>query len=231
MLKNLSWQLVFLPLMLLVGGKALAQKSKNMPFYDDKKVRYGFQIGLYQARLNLTNSTYFANGDDSTQWIQPIDKFGFSLGFILNIKLKDELWAVRILPNVSFYEREITFGYANSTHTELFESTFIELPILLKYKSVRRNNHRMYMIGGLMAGLEVGNKRESLAENSLVTEKFALEVQYGFGFDLYFEMFKFAPEIRFSHGLTNSLVQNGNIYARNLDRISTHKITVFLNFE
>lgn len=218
-------------LLLLFQTNAWAQKSRNMPFYDDKKIHYGFQIGLHYADFGIKHSRLFTERADSTQYIQSEATPGFSLGFILNFKLVNELWSLRLLPTVSFYDRAVNFYYPKSQHTEVFESTFLEIPIMLKYKSVRRQNLRMYMTAGLMGGFEVGSKRDALSERSLTTNKYNLEVQYGFGCDMYFEMFKFAPELRFSHGLVNNLNQNGSQYARSLERITTHRITLYFNFE
>lgn len=218
-------------LILLFQTSAWAQKSRNMPFYDDKKIHYGFQIGLHYSDLGIKHSRLFTERADTVQYIYTEAMPGFSLGFILNFKLVNELWSIRLLPTVSFYDRLVKFKYPKSEHSEIFESTFLEIPIMLKYKSVRRQNLRMYMTAGFMGGFEVGSKRDALSERSLTTSKYNLEVQYGFGCDMYFEMFKFAPELRFSHGLVNILNKNGSQYSQNIDRLTTHRITLYFNFE
>lgn len=212
-------------------GFSQKQKTKNLPFYDEKKLHYGFQIGLHNAYYNVKHSEKFVGDGDSTVSIIPNATAGFSLGFILNFKLKDELWNLRLLPAVVFYDRKVDFQYPNTLKTQRFETTVIEFPVLLKYQSVRRNNLRMYMTGGFMASYEVGNKRAELDDNGLVTKSTNLEVQYGAGFDIYFDMFKFSPEIRFSHGLMNVMLDNGSAFARSIDRLTTHKVAIYINFE
>ncbi len=207
------------------------QKSRNMPFYDEKKLHYGFQIGLHSSTFLVKHSDFFAQNSDSTVAITPNFNSGFSLGFILNFRLKDDLWDIRFLPNVVFYERNITFSYPNSVKQELFESTFIDLPIIFKYKSLRRNNHRFYLFAGLTPSFKVGSKREELLDKSLLTKNFNLQTEYGIGWDKYMSMFKLSPEIRFSHGMTNMLLPNGYTYSNNINRLLSHKVALVFNFE
>jgi Outer membrane protein beta-barrel domain len=231
MIQKAFMSLLFVALLLVSGSSWAQRKSKNLPFYDDKFLHYGFQIGLHNANYAIQHSDFFAKNGDSTQYVTPLASPGFSLGFILNFRMKDELWALRILPSVGFYERKVLYGYPQSIHEEQFESTFLEIPVLIKYKSVRRTNFRMYMTGGFMLGYEVGNKRDALTDNSLSTEHLNFEIQYGVGADIYFDMFKFSPELRFSHGLTNMMVRNNNRYDRQLQELTTHKVAFYLNFE
>jgi hypothetical protein len=230
-------------LLVLLAHDASAQKkrnntgygrSKNLPTYDDRVLRYGFQLALHQSRFNIRHSDFFANDGDSTTAVRPKWSPGFMLGLITSFRLGNELWNLRFVPNVSFYERSIEYQYRNNPenlHSETFENTMIELPVLLKYKSVRRGNHRMYMIGGFSANFKVAGKKERLNDLQLQSINQNLEVCYGIGWDLYFEFFKFAPELRFSHGIPNLLIKNGNRVSNSLDRLTTHRVTLILNFE
>ena len=54
----------------------------------------------------------------------------------------------------------------------------------------------MYMIGGVKPGIEAsGKKDKTKAELEIKGTNLSLEA--GFGFDLYYPLFKFSPEIRF----------------------------------
>ncbi len=209
-------------------------RSKNLPTYDDRVLRYGFQLGLHQSRFNIRHSDFFANNGDSTTAVHPKWSPGFMLGLITSFRLGNELWNLRFVPNVSFYERSIEYQYRNNPenlHNEIFENTMIEFPVLLKYKSLRRGNHRMYMVSGLSANFKVAGKKERLNDLQLQSINQNIEVCYGIGWDLYFEFFKFAPELRFSHGIPNLLIKNGNAASNNLDRLTTHRVALILNFE
>jgi len=215
---------------------AQRQKTRNLPFYDEKKLHYGFAIGLHQSRLHIQQySDLFANRDDldTLKAAYPLSSPGFSLGIILNARLGNELWNLRFVPNVCFYERTTKYDFkGGSSISDLTESTYIELPLLVKYKSLRRNNTRFYMIGGLSYNIKVGGKKE-LLDNNLLTSDSNVEIQYGVGWDRYLDLFKFALELRFSHGLPNilSVSDSKKQLSDPIGRLTTHKITLYLNFE
>ncbi|WMJ75666.1 porin family protein [Cytophagaceae bacterium ABcell3] len=221
--------------MLLFSGKDIYAQSRqrtelNLPFYDDKRMHYGFTLGMNAARFNLTHSNYYLESDTLTSALSP-GRPGFSLGFIVNMKFAD-YFDLRLLPTVSFYERTVVYRYRGGAFEEQQnESTFIEFPLLVKYKSQRRGNMRMYAVGGVKAGIEAGANKRDRGDDQLRVNTMDFAIEYGAGLDFYFPLFKFSPEIRLSHGLVNLLSRDPNIYARSLNRLNTHTISLFLHFE
>ena len=139
---------------------------------------------------------------------------------------------------MAFYEHRLTYLYTSLSSNEprsneqIIETTVVELPILIKYKSERRGNVRMYMVGGLKPGIEASGKNKiENATSELEVKGASLNADFGFGFDLYYPLFKFSPEIRFSKGLTNMLDNPNNPFGQPLDRINTNTITVYLLFQ
>ena len=227
---------------LLNGRGAQAQSEMkyrrvHLEDYDDKSIRYGFLFAAPVTRFNIKyNSGYAqpasATGDSTYQLYSP-NQVGFRVGFIMNAILSEH-WDVRLTPAVSIYSRSVEYRYTGGTSkSELRESTWVELPLLFKYKSKRRMNSRMYMVGGASVGMETNvRKREVTGSSRLLTKNTDLAVEYGIGFEQFFEFFKFAPELRFSHGLVNLYqpVQNAN-FNRGLQRLTTHTVTLYLTFE
>lgn len=222
-------------------GKTVKRKGQNLVSYDNRLLHYGFFLGLNRSGFRVNASPYFnkqlvdtsLKSDAKLYAINPIASAGFSTGFILNIRLFDLLDA-RVLPTVSFYQRYVDFRYQNdSVVTELKQSTFsfIEVPILLKYKSQRRNNTRMYMLAGIKPAIEVGSKKGEIQDDRLRSTTFDFNLEYGFGFDLYYPLFKFSPEIRFSHGFSNLRNKDPNVYSQSIRKMYTHTITLYFNFE
>jgi hypothetical protein len=206
--------------------------EKNNPNYDDRKLTYGFLIGVHTSTYQINYSDAFVTPDmDHIHSVEPNWKAGFSIGFITNYRLNEQL-DVRITPLVAFYEHELKYNYIDNTpsKTKLVETTVVELPILLKYKSERRGNVRMYMIGGIKPGIEAAGQKESKSATVTVkTENLSLEA--GFGFDFYYPLFKFSPEIRFSHGIMNMLDNKSNEFGAPLDRINTNTISIYFLFQ
>lgn len=225
-----SWLIVVLALLSFTELKAQDPKWTNLPTYDDKFMHYGFSLGLNTSTFRYKLSDQFFNGD-TVMSIKPQASVGFTLGFISNLRLGDK-FDLRLLPTVGFYERTMKYTYALGTEKiQTIESTFIELPLLVKYKSQRRKNGRMYLIGGFKACLEAGSKKKERKASDLRTNSFDLAIDYGLGFDIYYPLFKFSPEIRFSHGLVNLLQQDNNAYSKSLMKLTSHTVTIYLHFE
>ena len=206
---------------------------KNNPNYDDKKISYGFLIGLHSSALQLKYSDQFVTpAFDSVYAVQPAWSAGFSLGFIVNFRAAEYL-DFRLTPKVSFYEYKVKYVYTNRSSVEqVVSSTMVEFPFLAKYKSARRGNVRMYMVGGITPGIEASGKKDlESSTNRLELERFNVSLEGGFGFDLYYPLFKFSPEIRFSRGLIDVLGNTTNEFGAPLKAAYMNNVTVYLLFQ
>jgi hypothetical protein len=205
--------------------------EKNIGFYDDKDVRFGFLLGGGQNSFYLKYSNKFLAGSDTVLAASP--KWGYTfptIGAMVAFKLND-FFFVRTIFQYQFYQRNIEFRLKNGdSQTQIVQSSSLELPVLLKYKSLRRGNVGMYMIAGIKPTFIIGGSRFE-ATQAFKTNDLDLSVEYGFGFDLYYTYFKLAPEIRFSHGLVNMNASDNNIYNNSLKRITTHNVSLILNFD
>lgn len=206
---------------------------RNNPNYDDRKLTYGFLIGLHTTTYQLKYAdVYGTPAMDTLHSVIPSWKPGFALGFIINYKLNDVL-DLRLTPSVGFYEHEVTYRYTDNSPQEsrLVETTMVEFPVLLKYKSARRGNVRMYMVGGVKPAFEASGQKEMENSETLEVKTTNLHLEAGFGFDLYFPLFKFSPEIRYSRGIVDMLGNRTNPFGRPLDRVNTNTITVYFLFQ
>ena len=89
----------------------------------------------------------------------------------------------------------------------------------------------MYMLAGIKPGLEVGSKKNEIQNDRLRSTTFDFSFEYGFGFDFYYPLFKFSPEIRFSHGIVNLCNADPNAYSQSIKKMYTHTVTLYFNFE
>jgi len=215
----------------LLGFSALGQGKRNIQvhdeFYDEKPMHFGFMFGL-------TSSNYYANGFPSVLvnnvtgeplTLTSPKTFGFQIGGIVNYALSKHV-EVKSGLNIALYDRQIQF-----TNEDLIsrESTWLEIPLLLKFRSVRRQNHRMYLISGVKLGLEANVKKKNTAVTANTSE---LSLEYGIGFERFYRFFKFSPEIRISHGLNNLFVPPGsNVSYSKLSQLNSHTISLIFNFE
>ena len=238
--------------LLLSAGSVLAQHSghhfmwakRNNPEYDRRKITYGFSIGIHTSAYQVKYSEKFiADQLDTLTSIDPPFVPGFSLGFLVNYRLHDML-DIRIMPKAGFYTHELTYRYLTSRDldlrqegiqkfkTQIFETTMVEIPVLIKYKSMRRGNVRMYMVGGVTPALEASGKKDVQSSSSNFTiTKGNLSLDAGMGFDLYFPLFKLSPEIRFSKGIVNILGKESSSFKEPLISMNTNTISVYFIFQ
>lgn len=229
--------------------KTRDQSNINLPTYDKRLLHYGFYIGLNHSRFRAVNSQFFADqisdleNPNPIAAIKPRGGTGLTVGFILNLRVADN-FDLRALPNVVFFQRSVDFHFGKRTlgqtaisgdsivtHLNQTTFSFVELPILLKFKSDRRQNMRMYVLAGIKPALEVGSYLSKVDDSFLRSNTNDFSLDYGFGAELYYPMFKFSPEIRFSHGVNNMRFPDSNIYARSIKSLFTHTVTLYFNFE
>lgn len=235
---DIHWSKIALSVLvvLICSSAAWSQRQVgiNNPNYDDRFISYGFLIGIHTSAYQLKYSDEFVSRSmDSVYSISPRWSGGFSLGFIVNMRVADFL-DIRALPTVAFYEHSLEYQRLDlPVVNELVETTVVELPILLKYKSERRGNVRMYFVGGVKPGLEASGKNdvESVGDDNLNIREFNMSVDVGFGVDLYYPLFKFSPEIRFSRGIQNMLGTAQNEFSAGIDRLNTNTITLYFLFQ
>jgi hypothetical protein len=223
-------------LLLLCTPKAFSQRntSDNLPSYDERWLHYGFLVGIHTSTFRVQYSDQFLDMD-SLHSVMPANSFGFSLGLIANLRLAQYL-DLRLMPEVVFYQHKVDYNYISNGQSDpvvqTLETTFVEFPILFKYKSVRRDNFRWYLIGGVEPGIDAtGKKNKEDPSQTIVLEKSNLSAQFGFGLDLYFPLFKFSPEIRFSRGLVNMMADEDSPYHEPLSKMYTNTVTLYLLFE
>ena len=231
------YKVIAVAVSMLCALQSEAQKTrwveKNNPNYDNRKLTYGFLIGIHSSIYQIKYSDKFVTPAlDTVSAVLPSWSSGFSLGFIVNYRLTEFL-DLRLTPEVAFYENKVRYQFTNDPPIdETVENTIVEFPILLKYKSERRGNIRMYMVGGVKPGIEAsGKKNVDQTKPTLEIKETHLNLEAGFGFDLYYPLFKFSPEIRFSRGLLNMLGNTTNEFGQPLQRVNTNTITLYLLFQ
>jgi hypothetical protein len=225
---------VVLLIIVLSAGTLHAQTLRgrtNNPGYDERKFSYGFLIGLHRTAYQIKYSDEFVTGMPDLHSVEADWRGGFALGFIVNYRAAEFL-DLRVTPTVAFYEHLLRYRFTDrTTKEELVETTMVELPLLLKYKSARRDNIRAYMIGGVKPAIEASGKKTEDNQKGLDVKGFDLSLEAGIGLDLYFPLFKFSPEIRFSHGIMDILDNRENEFGKPLKYVNTNTITLILLFQ
>ncbi|MDC0116651.1 PorT family protein [Flavobacteriaceae bacterium] len=201
-------------------------KISNLQNFDQKKIHFGYYIGLNNYNYKLD----YLNNPNSDERINIENSFGFSVGLIGDLKLRKNL-NLRFEPGLK--TNKLNVLYPNDEEREI-KSTYIQLPLLLKYSAKRYNNIRPYVLGGLSTSFNLSSNQDNPQDNSsnvfrVKTNTFYYEL--GFGIDFYLQYFKFSPSIRGVFSLKNELIPDNtstSIYTGNIDKMSTRAI--FINF-
>ena len=201
-------------------------KISNLQNFDQKKIHFGYYIGLNNYNYKLD----YLNNPNSDERINIENSFGFSVGLIGDLKLRKNL-NLRFEPGLK--TNKLNVLYPNDEEREI-KSTYIQLPLLLKYSAKRYNNIRPYVLGGLSTSFNLSSNQDNPQDNSsnvfrVKTNTFYYEL--GFGIDFYLQYFKFSPSIRGVFSLKNELIPDNtstSIYTGNIDKMSARAI--FINF-
>jgi hypothetical protein len=244
----------FTSLVFVIPFDTLAQRQKveNMPTYDYSKYHFGFILAVNQMLFTIRpvenlHRTYFdsiaaaeINADSALIYsIESEPTYGFTVGIVSNLRLGN-YFDLRFVPSLSFGERNLDYRFMRFPDSLLIDvrknvpSTFVEFPFHLKYKSKRQGNFRAYLLGGFTYRLDLSSQAKKKKETGQVLVKLNRNDIYGdlgFGFDFYFEWFKFGTELTMSYGFFDMLKHENNIYTEGIDKLSSKVFQLTFTFE
>lgn len=231
--------IVFSFLFLMFSGDSLfAQKQKilNLPKYDRQRFHFGFILGINKTDFVIDRVASFSL-IDSLYTVESKGTSGFNLQIVTNMRM-GEHFDLRFLPGLAFASRNLIYSFEkgrplSNVVTKKVESTFVELPLDVKFKSARLNNFRAYVLGGVKYSIDMVSQAKVKAKDKeyvkLQRNDYGYEI--GVGCDFYLPMFKFSPEIKMYHGLRNLLVKDDLVYSKSLDGLFSKMFTLSLTFE
>jgi Outer membrane protein beta-barrel domain len=235
---HLHWRKIGLILVLACFQISVSAQTKvyNRRFlenYDDKEIHFGFYFGTGFSRLDPLHSEYFIDNTNDAVSVTSPAKFAFKVGLVVN-KYLDRRWDIRTTPGINISSKELKYDIFGSTPiSNARDLDYFELPVLVKYKSERRKNSRMYMVAGANFLVETNiRKGQSSLIAKLPTKTADLCLEYGFGFEQFLEFGKFSGELRFSHGIKNLYQADATKnYTKGIDVLKSHTVTIYLFFE
>lgn len=222
-------------LLFITSSTAFAQLDavKNLPKYDKQKYHFGFLIGFNFANFNVKHIDDFTLLD-SIYRVEPLGKSGFNLGIVTNMRL-GEHWDLRFVPELQFSQRDLEYTFQTTTGVSQItikpiESTYLNFPVDLKFKSQRVGNYRAFVTAGVKYGIDMVSQKKVENQNKELVKLERQDYGYsiGLGFDFYLEMFKFSPEIKMYTGLRNLKADDPLIFTTSIDKL--YAKTFFLSF-
>ena len=213
------------------------QKPKNRSWYDDKLLHFGFSLGLNTMDFNITPSQTYLSTDSLYPEVSRLNP-GINIQIVTDYHPANH-FDIRFLPGVSFGQRNIRY-YKNkvfSNQQVKLESSFLEFPLLLKYKGDRLNNVRPYLVGGLNYRYDLAGKKEFDDEKPVFirVKRSDLYYEMGAGLDFYLTYFKLSIELKMSTGLGNVIVNEAypgqEQYRNAIDKMKSQIWVLAFHFE
>ena len=227
---------LLLVLLSLMGGSAMGQMFAHQ--YDIRRFNLGFMLGANMSYVKVQYGALapFSSKPGDVRSVDILPTPGINIGMITNLNLGYN-WDLRFIPQVSLQERrfQYTFNaadFSDSLVNKTVESSWVHLPLLLKFKSDLYKNHRMYVLFGGSAEFNLVSDERALNNPDLIRiKRFNAQLEFGAGFDLYTSKVKISPEIRYSLGLLNIYSPENFALASTLKGIQAHTISLIFNFE
>ncbi len=235
--------------LILISFLFLAETS-NAQLFRKEKVTYDANQGRGTTDNNLLRWGYFlgfSSYDFNFDYNNDLRDIsierspGFNVGLIGNLRINKFL-DLRLEPGLLITTRILHYSptYFQGTSpsasdlTREVKSTYIHVPLLLKFSTKRINNFKPFIVGGISTALNLSSNQDNPNDNSngqFRTKKNSLFYELGFGIDLYLYNFKFTPSIRGLFGINDELVRDkdpNSPWTSNIASMQTRG--VFINF-
>jgi hypothetical protein len=187
------------------------QKPKNESWYDEKLIHFGFSLGFNAMDFNITPSQTHLASDSVYPEVSKLNP-GINIQIITDLRPAKHI-DIRFLPGVSFGQRVVKFYKGREIYNDhqRLESSFLEFPLLLKFKGDRLNNVRPYVVGGFNYRYDLAAKKDFDDEKPVFIriKKPDLYYELGAGLDFYLPYFKLSVELKMSNGMSDILVREG----------------------
>jgi hypothetical protein len=214
----------------------------NIPNDDKLPLNWGYFVGLNQFdyQISYLNPSYNTNSSEEVTEILVQKSTGFNVGLIGEMRI-NELLDLRLEPG--FYSGKTTLEFKNQNlitekdSIREIKSTYINVPLLLKFSANRIGNWRPFIVGGPYAAINLSSKENSIDDNKSGTfkvKKWNYGYQIGVGIDIYLSYFKFTPSIRGVFSITDDAIRDADPqspWTANIHKMRSRGVFLVLTFE
>ncbi len=236
-LKHLFFIVLLIVVSLSVQGQSKKKKVPNLSTFDQKPLHFGFLIGINTMDFSILHSGAATAENGNNPIYAEVESLtpGINLGIVSSLRLNKN-FNLRVLPGISFGQRNISYIDAEGNKEDeplQIKSTFIEMPILIKYNSARISNYKPYLVAGINPRYDLAKSKQ----DGLSLNKLDLYYEVGFGIDSYLNYFRFTTEFKISIGLRDVLDHEGTgdmvdlPYTQAIDKMTSRIFVLNFYFE
>ena len=183
-------------ILILSVNNSQAQRRDIVEYHqnwDEQVVFWGYYIGINKKDYKISYLTTTPN-------IVVTASAGFNVGLIGDLKLHNNI-SLRLEPGLSSNTKTLAFTHINGGAKDSIRevnSTYLRIPLLLKFNTNRLNNIRPYLIGGVSYDYNFSSNQDNPDDNyegefRMKKNNFTYEI--GAGIDIYLPYFIFSPSI------------------------------------
>jgi hypothetical protein len=209
---------------LCFGQKYRQERYKN---FDKKLFHFGFMLGI-----NSSDFTVYQRNDAYQKYglvsISNNSQPGGQLGILTTMKLGTPMLRLRFLPTLSFQERVLNYrsldslNFKNGVGEERINSTNLDFPLMLQFRTKRYNNFIAYALFGIQYSMDLQSSEkasQNYIDPFIKIKKNDLQWQIGGGVEFFAPYFKFGLELKYSHGFKNSFIQDWTPVSNPIDQL------------
>ena len=217
-----------------LGQEYFQQRYKK---FDKRFFHFGFMMGG-----NTGNFSLFAQDSNFQNYgiksVTAKSTPGGQFGLLTSVKL-----GTPMVKFISFMERVIEYRKINPDTSKTFDlieeerinSTNIDFPMLFMFRTKRLNNFVAYGVLGAQWSIDLESqegKAQSFIDPYIKVKKYDWQGQIGGGVEFFAHFFKFAVELKYSHGFRNAFIfEPTNSVAQPIERLYNKGWWLSLIFE
>jgi hypothetical protein len=227
----------------LVQVALLAQKEKpkNYRRFDERFIHFGFMLGGNTANFKLIPVPDAYEKYQITS-LESHRTPGGQVGIVTTMKLGHPVVRLRFIPTLSFQERVIQYYTVNPApnatkdlyHEERVNSTNLDFPLMLQFRTLRYNNFASYVLFGAQYSYDLQSFEKSsqnFNDPFIKIKANDFQGQVGGGLEFFAPYFKFGLELKYSQGFSNSFIQDKTTVSKPIDQLFNRVLWFSLIFE
>lgn len=226
-------------LVLAAGTQAQRFKQERYKNFDKRLFHFGFMLGF-----NSSDFTVFQNVNAFEQYglklLENDAQPGGQLGILTTMRLGTPVLRLRFIPTLSFQERLLRFSFEDTllnkdqVSDERVNSTNLDFPLMLQFRTKRLNNFAAYVLIGGQYSIDLQSQEkasQNFIDPYIKIKRNDVQGQIGGGLEFFAPYFKFGIELKYSHGFVNSFIQDNTNIANPINKLYNKVWSLSLIFE
>jgi hypothetical protein len=232
---------LILSIFLVMGISSQAQKFKQERYknFDKRTFHFGFMLGFNSSDFTVYQDVN-AYEKYGLKLLENDAQPGGQLGILTTMKLGTPVLRLRFIPTLSFQEKLLRYTFEDTLLNtdqigeERVNSTNLDFPLMLQFRTKRYNNFTAYALVGGQYSIDL-QSQEKASQNYIdpyiKIKRNDLQGQIGGGVEFFAPYFKFGIELKYSHGFINSFIQDNTNIANPINKLYNKVWSLSLIFE